>query len=88
MGCFILLQGSNICLYIDIYINTEALPGAENNVVSLDEVYLTGYLACLERLKNEYNLKDDISVCIFYQTPDYLSISLNRLSFQIDRSSV
>lgn len=55
---------------VDIYINTEALPGAENNVVSLDEVYLTGYLACLERLKNEYNLKDDISVMTVAQNRD------------------
>ena len=47
---------------VDIYISSETLPGAEDAFVSLDEEYLANYLACLNTLKDKYNLKDDISV--------------------------
>ncbi len=47
---------------VDIYISAEALPGADNAGVSLDEAYLASYLEALKRLRDEYGLKDDISV--------------------------
>lgn len=46
---------------LDVYITVEPVPG-ETETLSLDENTLAGYLQCLERLKNEYGLKDDISV--------------------------
>ncbi len=47
---------------VDIYISSEPLPGADNAGISLDEVYLSSYLECLKKLRDEYGLKDDISV--------------------------
>lgn len=55
---------------VDIYISSEALPGAEDAFVSLDEAYLENYLACLNTLKEKYNLKDDISVMSVAQNRD------------------
>ena len=47
---------------IDIYISSEALPGSEDAFITLDEAYLTNYLACLRALNEKYGLKDDVSV--------------------------
>ncbi len=55
---------------IDVYVTSEALPDEENAFVSLDEVYLTSYLACLEKLRDNYGLKDDISVMSVAQNRD------------------
>lgn len=55
---------------VDIYISSEALPRAEDAFVSLDEAYLENYLACLNTLKEKYNLKDDISVMSVAQNRD------------------
>lgn len=55
---------------IDIYISSEALPGADDAFVSLDEAYLENYLACLKTLKEKYGLKDDISVMSVAQNRD------------------
>ena len=55
---------------VDIYISSEALPGAEDAFVSLDEEYLVNYLACLNTLKEKYGLKDDISVMSVAQNRD------------------
>ena len=38
---------------VDIYISSEALPGAEDAFVSLDEAYLENYLACLKTLNEK-----------------------------------
>ena len=55
---------------IDVYITVEALPGAANTLLSLDEVYLGNYLACLKALRDGYGLKDDISVMTVAQNRD------------------
>lgn len=55
---------------VDIYISSEALPGAEDAFVSLDEEYLVNYLACLNTLKEKYGLRDDISVMTVAQNRD------------------
>lgn len=55
---------------VDIYISSEALPGAEDAFVSLDEAYLENYLACLKVLNEKYGLKDDISVMTVAQNRD------------------
>ena len=54
----------------DIYISTERLPGAQNAVVELDGEYAASYIKCLERLRDEYGLKDDISVMSVAQNKD------------------
>ena len=46
---------------LDVYITVQG-KGAEETTVALDEGYLTGYLAALARLRDEYGLPDDISV--------------------------
>lgn len=55
---------------IDIYISAEAVPGASDSFISIDEAYLTNYLACLNELKEKYGLKDDISVMSVAQNRD------------------
>ncbi len=62
---------------VDIYISSEALPGADDAFISLDEAYLENYLACLNTLKEKYNLKDDISV---------MSVAANRDVFTTVKS--
>lgn len=47
---------------VDIYISAEAVPGAKDTFISIDEAYLLNYLSCLNELKVKYDLKDDISV--------------------------
>ena len=39
---------------IDIYLSYEALPGADDAFISLDEAYLTNYLGCLKTLNEKY----------------------------------
>ena len=55
---------------IDIYVSSEALPGSEDAFITLDEAYLTNYLACLRTLNEKYGLKDDISVMTVAQNRD------------------
>lgn len=55
---------------IDIYISAEAVPGASDAFISLDEAYLVNYLSCLNELKDKYGLKDDISVMSVAQNRD------------------
>ncbi len=55
---------------IDIYISAEAIPGASDAFISLDEAYLVNYLSCLNELKDKYGLKDDISVMSVAQNRD------------------
>ena len=47
---------------IDIFLYSEPLPNNQNVGMVLDEAYLASYLECLRRLRDDYNLKDDISV--------------------------
>ncbi len=46
---------------VDVWINIEVADSG-NVEIALDEGYLKGYLAALERLRDEYGLRDDISV--------------------------
>lgn len=46
---------------VDIYISVEEKSREEGGAV-LDEGYLASYLACLYRLRDEYKLRDDITV--------------------------
>ena len=46
---------------VDVWIGVELL-GSEGVSVALDEGYLKGYLDALYRMRDEYGLKDDISV--------------------------
>ncbi len=55
---------------IDVYLTVEAVPGAEDAFISIDEAYLLNYLACLGELKEKYGLKDDISVMTVAQNRD------------------
>ena len=55
---------------IDIYISAEAVPGATDAFISIDEAYLLNYLSCLNELKDKYGLKDDISVMSVAQNRD------------------
>lgn len=63
---------------IDVYVSSEALPGAENAFVALDEVYLENYLKCLATLKEKYGLKDDISVMSVAQNRDVFTGTVSR----------
>ncbi len=66
---------------LDIYITAEAVPGAAESFLSLDEAYLVNYLSCLKQLNEKYGLKDDISV---------MSVAANRdifTSFKEDDST-
>ncbi len=60
---------------VDIYISSEALPGADNVGVSIDEAYLASYLEALKRLRDEYGLKDDISVMTVARNNDVFTSS-------------
>ncbi len=56
------LQGRGISRgKVDVWIGIEVTNSA-NAEIALDEGYLTGYLAALGRLRDEYGLRDDISV--------------------------
>ncbi len=55
---------------IDIYISVEAVPGADDSFISIDEAYLLNYLSCLNELRDKYGLKDDISVMSVAQNRD------------------
>ncbi len=55
---------------IDVYITAEAVPGAANSFISIDEAYLLNYLDCLRELNEKYGLKDDISVMNVAQNRD------------------
>lgn len=68
---------------IDIYISYEALPGAEDAFVSLDEAYLENYLACLKTLNEKYGLKDDISVMTVAQNRDVFT-SVKSVDYTVD----
>jgi len=58
---------------VDIWIGVELLQSESTGIV-LDEGYLKGYLAALYRLRDEYGLRDDISVMSVARTPDLLRV--------------
>ncbi len=56
------LQGRGVLRgKVDVSITVEALQSV-NTEICLDEAYLKGYLDALYRLRDEYHLKDDVSV--------------------------
>ncbi len=68
---------------VDVYISTEAVPGAADAFITLDEAYLVNYLACLNTLKEKYNLPDDISVMRVAQNKDVFTNTVSR-DFTVD----
>ncbi len=60
---------------IDVYISVESHTETESSI-ALDEGYLKGYLAALYRLRDEYGLRDDISV---------MSLARNSDVFRVER---
>lgn len=69
---------------VDVYVTSEALPGSADAFVSLDEVYLSNYLSCLEALKTKYGLKNDISVMTVAQNRDIFT-SVKREDMTVDQ---
>lgn len=62
---------------VDIFVSSEPLPGNQNAAAVLDEGYLASYLECLKRLRDEYGLKDDISVMTVAQNRDVFMPAAN-----------
>lgn len=58
---------------VDVFINVENLRGADA-AVSLDEGYLSSYLAALYRMRDEFGLPDDISVMTVARNPDVFRV--------------
>ena len=56
---------------VDVWINVERVDTGSTEV-AIDEGYLRGYLAALCRLRDEFGLRDDISVMAVARTPDVL----------------
>ena len=56
---------------VDVWINVERVDTGSTEV-AIDEGYLRGYLAALCRLRDEFGLRDDISVMTVARTPDVL----------------
>lgn len=60
---------------VDVWISVESL-GAQETEIALDEGYLRGYLDALHTLRDQYGLRDDISV---------MSVAANREIFLVKR---
>lgn len=58
---------------VDVWIGMEKIAGS-SDVVSIDRSFLEEYLKALAVLKNEYGLKDDISVMTVAQKPEVFSV--------------
>ena len=72
---------------VDVWIGVERLEsGAEE--ISLDEGYLRGYLDALYRLRDEFGLRDDISVMSVARTPDVLVVKKPDEDVERDWASV
>jgi len=63
---------------LDVYIGLD-VQESDETVITLDEPYLKNYLNAIERLKNEYGLRDDISV---------MSVAQNRDVFMIKKPDI
>lgn len=55
---------------IDLFVTVENIPGAKELDLCLNDGYLKEYLTCLAALRDEYGLKDDITVCNVAQNRD------------------
>ena len=58
---------------VDVWIGVERVESGLGEI-ALDEGYLRGYLAALHRLRDEYGLRDDISVMSVARTPEVLTV--------------
>ena len=58
---------------VDVWIGVERVESGTEEI-SLDEGYLQSYLAALYRLRDEYGLRDDISVMSVARAPEVLSV--------------
>lgn len=58
---------------VEVSISVEVLED-DSVEISIDEAYLAGYLNVLYRLRDEYGLKDDISVMSVARNPDLLHV--------------
>ena len=72
---------------VDVWIGVERLESGADEIV-LDEGYLRGYLAALCRLRDEYGLRDDISVMSVARTPDVLLVKKPEEDVERDWASV
>ena len=82
------LQGRGVSRgKVDVWIGVERLESGADEIV-LDEGYLRGYLAALCRLRDEYGLRDDISVMSVARTPDVLLVKKPEEDVERDWASV
>ena len=58
---------------VEVSVSVEVLED-DSVEISVDEAYLAGYLNALYRLRDEYGLKDDISVMSVARNPDLLHV--------------
>ena len=58
---------------VDVWIGVEVLDSIETEI-TIDETYLKGYLDALYRLRDEYGLRDDISVMSVSRVPDLFRV--------------
>ena len=58
---------------LDVFITLDTLE-TDETAIALDEAYLKNYLAALNRLREDYGLKDDISVMTVAQNRDVFTI--------------
>ena len=58
---------------VDVWIGVELLESEQTEIL-IDETYLKGYLEALYRLRDEYGLRDDISVMSVSRSPDLFRV--------------
>ena len=67
---------------VDVWIGIEVLDSRDVSL-AIDETYLQGYLDVLHRLRDEYGLRDDISVMSVARTPELFRV--RRAEENVDR---
>ena len=72
---------------VDVWIGVERMESGADEI-ALDEGYLRGYLAALYRLRDEYGLRDDISVMNVARAPDVLLVKKPEEDVERDWTSV
>ena len=72
---------------VDVYLTVQNHTEGEASI-ALDEGYLKGYLAALCRLRDEYGLRDDISVMSVARSPDVLVVERKEEDLSADWARV
>lgn len=72
---------------VDVWVSVERVESGTEEI-SLDEGYLKSYLAALYRLRDEYGLRDDISVMSVARAPEVLSVKKPEEDVERDWASV